>query len=424
MADRLKPNNLLAFMALLLLALAAWWHVPMMLWDHLDLVPLLQAADTGALSAGQLLQPHGGHSHVSAYLALLGTTLISGGWPLADVLVSWLLLVAFAALLYHCVRAVSPAPDRYRLQGLTALMALSTLHLPNLVWGWQVAVFICLLGVATGIAAITLDCSRPARLVLGAAALLLAVSSFATGMALYPAMIVGLLLQTRIAGPEKLELAVLWGLWFLILLFWMDYLPPDTAVPTAAGGLAELVLYTLNYLGAGAIRFAGVLAPVITLIGLGLLALALQRLRPTAPSLVTLWAALAAFALGAALLTAIGRAPHFGSDHAFVLRYGSFATLFWMAVLGAAWSARLHRQGQQPIRYATSALAVCVALNALHFIPQSRDFHAQGKALHNRVIEAWPQVPDETLREIYFEDPDEARARLQYLHDRGFPPFD
>ena len=38
-----------ALLALALLAMALRWRVPMMLWDHLDLVPMLEAARAGTL---------------------------------------------------------------------------------------------------------------------------------------------------------------------------------------------------------------------------------------------------------------------------------------------------------------------------------------------------------------------------------------
>lgn len=423
MLERLNPWVVFGVMGAALLGLAWWLHIPMMLWDHLDLVPLLQAAGSGGLATGQLLEVHGGHNHASAYAVLLKTTTLSGGWPMADVLVSWVLLLAFAALVTLCARGVQTQPSRSSLLTLVVLLCLSTLHLPNLIWGWQVAVFICLLGVGISAAAVVLEMPWAARLALGALGIFLSLSSFATGAALYPALLIAVLLRDRLTAGDKLELGLLWGLWCGFLLYWMEYLPATQGPALDFPALVDMAVYALNYLGGGAIRFATDLGLPVALAGIVLLWLALRRLWPNAPNAAALWCLLAVFAIGAAVLTAYGRAPYFGAKHAFVLRYGSFASLFWLAVVGAVVMA--HQLGEtRTWRYGLRTLAVLLVINSLHFIPQARGIHKDAAVLRDRVVETWPAVPDEVLREIYFDDADEARARLQFLHDKAYPPFE
>ena len=83
-------------LALCLMLLATWCvHLPMMLWDHIDLVPMYEAWRSGALGSSAFWQVHdGSHLHVAAYAVLLATTWASGGQPWLDCLASVALLVA------------------------------------------------------------------------------------------------------------------------------------------------------------------------------------------------------------------------------------------------------------------------------------------------------------------------------------------
>ena len=85
--------------SIVLLVLSQAWHIPMMLWDHLDLMSMYDHVWNGRLAASGLWDIHGGHLHSSAYVILLSATWLSGGQPWLDALVSWILLVAYAAII-------------------------------------------------------------------------------------------------------------------------------------------------------------------------------------------------------------------------------------------------------------------------------------------------------------------------------------
>ena len=88
-----------AVLAALLLAATMAWHLPMMLWDHIDLVPMYEAWRSGALGSSAFWQVHdGSHLHVAAYAVLLVTTWASGGQPWLDCLASVVLPAPRSAL--------------------------------------------------------------------------------------------------------------------------------------------------------------------------------------------------------------------------------------------------------------------------------------------------------------------------------------
>ena len=168
----------------LLPAATVCWMVPMMLWDHLDLVPVYEAWRAGRLWDSEFAQVHhGSHLHAAAYAVLLVTTQLSHGQPWLDGVASWLLLI-YAVLVLRLARAGVRAGARRWLPVAAVLLALYPGHLSNLQWGWQVAVLLCLAAMALAV-----SCLAEARLGAGRNALALlaaCLASFTMGLALVP----------------------------------------------------------------------------------------------------------------------------------------------------------------------------------------------------------------------------------------------
>ncbi len=137
---RLFAMGLAAFLLCATLA----WHFPLMLWDHLDLVPIYTGWRSGELMHTGFLHIHGGHLHTAAYVLLLATTWLSDGQTWLDCFVSWLLLIVYAGILLTLAGKTLPLKERSErvAVALIVLLALYPGHLANLQWGWQVAVFL------------------------------------------------------------------------------------------------------------------------------------------------------------------------------------------------------------------------------------------------------------------------------------------
>ena len=406
-------------LALGLLLMTLLWSVPMMLWDHLDLVPILQAWQRGNLADSGFLHMHGGHMHTAAYAVLLVTTTLSGGQPWLDVVVSWLFLLAYAAIVLTFARETFPGDSR-RDAGFTALIAFLALfpgHLANLQWGWQVAVFLCLTGVALTIFALTRARLDWRHLLLALPAAALAYFSFATAIALFPTALILVALRRDCSLSRRMAMSLPWiAASVLALLPYRDI--PSTGSPL---DMATLALYALNFLGAGITRFATDLAPWLALAAMvsGIWAgIRCHRQRECLP-----WLGLLLFACFAAVLVALGRAAPFGSEHAFVTRYVSFSSLFWIGWTGLI--ACACRNGlPAPMRIGVALVALLAIANGLHMIRKAEHVSAQSHTTATTIRTTWPQVDRRLLGEIYFDQPEIAAQRLQGLHAMGFPPFD
>lgn len=415
--DLLLASALLAWLGLIALN----WPIPFMAWDHLDLVPMLQAFQREGLTGVDLLALHGGHYHSAAYLWLLASTLLSGGWPQADVLSSLVLLAAHAALLWRILERSGVLAVAGAWRWLLWLLVLYPGHLANLQWGWQVAVFLCLAGVSLVIERLTAEPLRHRDNLLALGAALIACTSFASGLAVLPVAM--LLLATRNDLSVRTRLLMLLPWLLLVALLAGHYFgqrPVGAISPPTALAWTH---YTLNFIAGGLFRSVTDLAAPLAALALLQLAILLWRspaVRSARPLL-----ALVLFSGGVAALTATGRAADYGADQAFVTRYVSFSVLFWIGWCALMLLARRER-GRLPWlpRAALLLAALFAVFNALHLSRKAVQLGQRMDALASALESGWPQADEARLAELYFDDPEEARRRLDQLCRWGFAPFE
>lgn len=406
--------------ALLLLAAALAWPVPMMLWDHLDLVPVYEAWQRDGLAAAGVAEVHhGSHLHLVAYLLLLGTTWLSGGQPWLDGLASWLLLLVYAALLLRAMpQALPEARPRWLVPALVGFV-FHPGHLANLQWGWQVAVFSCLAGMAVALAALARPRPGWAGNLAALAGAALAIGSFSTGLAIIPVAVLLLALQQGVGYGRRLAMIAPW----LLLAGAAVAAAASSGATLQRADAGTLLLYVLGYLGGAVARLASDLAPWLAAAALAS-AVASGWIVRRDPR-VRLWAALSGVALGAAILTALGRAGTFGVEHALVTRYVSFSSLFWLGWLGLVALAlpQLPRPGRRIVGSLLTLVLACAVLNALHMVKKAREVAQRAGETALAIRSQYPDVDEAILGDIYFGRVDEARERLEVLHRRGFAPF-
>lgn len=198
---------------------------------------------------------------------------------------------------------------------------------------------------------------------------------------------------------------------------------PYRAIPSTGASLdlAMLALYALNFVGAGIARFATGLAPWLAFAAIASGAWAFARCQRQRESLP--WLGLTLFACFAAVLVALGRAAPFGSEHAFVTRYVSFSSLFWIGwvgLVGGAW----RTNPPMPMRIGVAVVALFAIANALHMIRKAEHVSTQAHVTAATIRASWPRVDRRLLGEIYFDQPTIAAQRLDRLHALGLPPFD
>ena len=418
-----RHSVVFSLVALLMLAATLALHIPLMLWDHIDLVPMYEAWRQGGLAASEFWRIHdGSHFHSAAYAVLLLTTWLSGGRPWLDCVASWAVYATTAWLLLGIARrGWQGLGERAGWWPALLLLLFHPGHLANLQWGWQVAVFISLAGAVAPIYLLTREHVTVSGNLVGVMLAVVGVLGFTTTLAVFPVAVALLLARTDWPWSRRVLLALPWLVVALALAGW---LATARGASVSAPGVGVLVLYSLNYLGGGVLRFAEGLAPWWTTLAL-LVAIPAARRTWGMPQ-ARPWLALMAFAIGCAVLTALGRAAPFGVDHAFVTRYGSFALLFWIGWMGLMVLASQQGGGSWR-RWSRALLALTVVFafaNGVHMAKKAITVHERAVAYAAQIRQHYPTVDPAVMQQAYESRAALAHARLERLRERGFAPFD
>lgn len=323
------------------------------IYDHWTLISFYSAMKTGELGIGDLFALHGNHWHASGYAVQLGlsdfTNMSHWAESLASIAFAVLGFVALMRMLTISMDLLSIWNVTAWVFGISAFFLFSFDQSFNWLMGWQVAVFINLAGALWTIERLSVASVSVGNTVLAAIACAIAVYAFGTGWALIPIGFALLLLRGALRSDSG-QISLLIWIALTALLLWHFYralndsaasysveVMPDFSDWRSWVGLME---YTGYFLASPLVRFARDSGALATILGGGVLIWACLKLRSVdrrqawRASLPFL--AMAAYAAGSGLLTALGRWAAFGSDQAFTARYISFGNFYWIAVFTLA----------------------------------------------------------------------------------------
>lgn len=385
------------------------FHFQAPYFDHWDIVPFYEAAQAGTLRPADLFAQHGSHWHATGYVIMLASAELTGmaHWvdPLINLVLAAFGFLALANIVSRTVRDFGAAQYLPLALAIAAFIHFSPDQAANWLWGWQVALFASMAGVLWCIDLL----SRPGltflRTVTAAAAAAIAIYGFATAWVLLP---IGLALIA--ASPEtragtKLALALFWAAVFAALFY--HFLQTSTgyaSAMTSAAPLPETLLgithYVANFIGSAVARISRPGAPWVAALAalcfLGLAAILVARGWKTVIAARAMLA-LIAFALGAGLLTALGRWAEFGPDQAFANRYITLSNNAWLGLvilalcLSARWTGtlRLLMLAGLCVFGAAKMLNNASAINTAML---AREINARAAALAC----TYPEIPPET----------------------------
>ncbi len=354
--------SIVCFLATLCFSLTFFYRAPY--HDHWDIVPLFTSLQSGELTFGDLFALHGNHWHASAYFLLLGlgqqTAMSHAVEALASVVFAGIGFIALIRIQNRSLVQLDLPSAKVWVLGLSAFFFFSLDQAANWLWGWQVAVFMNLAGALWAIERLTVGTPTMANTLLAGLTAAIAIYAFGTGWVLLP---IGFLLLVWFGAFQTVKGVYLLGLWMafsgLILWHFIIALNDPAAAYSAASlpdGLAfetwvGLTHYTLNFVASPIVRFARDSSILVAMIGLGLIIWAVWSLRDVGRERlskgIAAYLALAAYTVGSGFLTALGRWEMFGVNQAFVSRYISFGTFFWIAAFGLVVLALVHTKEQR-----------------------------------------------------------------------------
>jgi hypothetical protein len=398
----LAPAVVAALGILPLLALVLRRAVDVPYWDEWGWAYLIYAAHTNTLGWSQLWAIHNEHRMLVPNLLVVGLDALRGWSVVREQVVSLLLLALTQLLIWVMIRRTVPAARI----GLTFLVAtillLGLSQWENLSWGFQMAWFLCDLGLVVAIWAL----SRPHRTVRDVAIAVLAATvaslSSSQGLVVWASGLVVIVLAARRVIPTAVG-------WILAAIVVALVVHPGSPQDAAVGhvGFAHvglLVRYAVVYLGAPLAASFGIeasmAAGVVWCLWLAALAAAAWRGSLALRVRLAPWLAIATYPLLCALVTASGRAG-FGLGQAEASRYTSIAALGWISVV-AATSVAIPRGSRSVLFAGLPAALVVMAASLTQSYSGNEQWHAI--SVHLRAARAMLAVGDRRALPLLYPD--------------------
>ena len=410
------------------LAVVLGYGVNVPFWDQWELVELLSRLDDGGVGWADLYRQHNEHRMVFPKILMLALSSVTRWNVVAEMLVGVALASGSFCLLLSLARPALQMTDPVsRFWAVLAMSAIlfSLAQWENWLWGWQIqwhlGVFAALLSI--WLAARSLRHPKPFLPVIGAAAsATLCQFSIASGVIVW--LCSGLVLA---AHPRRRAILSAWTMPAIIAsaVFLVGYERAADApqiVPVLQAPFAYL-LYIGNYLSGPLLRHwtAGIAIAAV----FAALAFAATMRRPRDLEFVLPWMAVGTFAIGNAILTAIGRVG-LGPQQGLAARYVTISLLLSIAIipLGLAALKEGHRLSPAKRLAAIGGAALLSILTIASDIGNWRRSAAHGLAMAEAraCLLAIEEASDACLAQLY---PNAAviRSREPQLRAFGWSGF-
>jgi uncharacterized membrane protein YecN with MAPEG domain len=408
--------------------------VPVPYMDQWELVPLLQKMHAHQLQFADLWAQHNEHRIFAPRIVMLLLARLSG-WN-----IWWEFITGFAiaggtlALLYSMLKRAFPDRVPGWLLITFSLVVFSPIQAENWLWGWQIQIFMNVIGVVIAVWALDRWPDRLRGVLVAIGGAFLATYSFSNGLFCWIAIAPVFLMRK----PRQWAYLALWSIAAAaaIGLYLWHYVEPVNHPPARLflQHPWQWLLYALLYIGGplplGTKAIALIGAGVMVLaIGVAMLVLLLRQGR-TKLTVLAPWLALAAYVLISALVTGVGRIG-FGPSQALSSRYTTFASLSVLSILVIVglWIAGSRQpRGSLPLRVkmSISLLAIVFAYAYVRSVTTADAYMAymeQQRRAGMVALRSLPNTPDEALFLLY-PHPDMVRERARILSELGIilPP--
>jgi hypothetical protein len=365
LAATFKPKHLAILLAgmsspAMLLLFVARFGVDVPWLDQWDLVPFLDG------TSHDWWAQHNEHRLLFPRLIMVGLARLTR-W---DVRWEMWLIVVLAALLFFVLARFFDGSSSYTVPWVIPLLSLIVFSLnqwENWTWGWQIQIEGNALCVAVGIWLLSRKPSDPGHLLAAFAMGVLATFSFLNGLLFWP---IGYLILVISKSGRRWRIA--WATLSVLVIasFFRGYHANLAHHPSTSLVLRQPLqacAYVLVYLGAplsistrSGLYWAACCGAVGVVLFLGLI----RRLicRGASPRRASGALGLAAYALGSAAMTSVGRLG-FGITQARTPRYIAFSLLLWVAILSLLSLAAVSRWALRGILLFIAASAVASDLH-------------------------------------------------------------
>jgi len=377
--------------------------------DAWSLAPLLDQFYEGELTLGEFWAPYHGHRLFFARIIMVPLAYATNwnhGW---EVSLNFVLGIGIFATFIWTLRRSAHSMGRsfpYALVPLLSLLVFNLNQWCNWAWGWQFLVFESVLFSVLSLAFITAAALTPWRTAAAVACAIIASYSFGTGMAVWPAGFVVLLMR-GFWGSVPWRYVAAWFVAGVVVFigFIVNFDHPLQPYEESYMTLDPLALirYTFVFIGANAAYFRrewlALPVGVVAIAATAYLHWRLLRGERAPYAAIAPATALMLFALSAAALSGFGRISQLGIGQAIAPRYTTVSMLFWV---GLIWLVHVWSRREQTIAK-TIAATTLVLLAGLWILAMRQGYYD---------LDEFDKVYTPEVRRLVVEDMDDAPARL------------
>jgi hypothetical protein len=372
-----------------------------------------------------LLRSHNGHRLLLLRLVLVPLAFLTGWNVRVEMFLGVAVATATFALFARALRgALGVGPTFGGCLMVASIAVFSLSQWENWTWGFQLNVAMAVFFSLLALVLLSGEPSWP-RTALAVTSAILGSLSQAAGLTIWPAGVVPIL-ASALPGSRLRRLAVWGAVAVAVLGLYAWPRSGDVGAPRPSTFVlshpADTLAFVLTVIGGPVVSFTGAawpphdagIAMLVALAGLALAALSWLALRDhveVRPSLLPL-AAVALWSVGVAAQIALGRAEG-GRPQAMASRYVSFATPFWIAVIGLLGVVSLHGS-----RFRTAARVALAALGGSLLVSSLwsfGSFEARWRMVWPALAEARQRKAPDRVLVVLHPEVNQVRDRIHVL---------
>lgn len=364
--------------ALLVLAFVVKYANNFPFYDQWELVPYLRKVSAHQpISLSEMAAQHNEHRLLIPRVIMLWLAKLTHWNIKIEIYFGYLVLLMIGILLLYKVVQFYQQQSASKMQyasicaiAMISVLVFSLTQDGNILWGWQIQIFLNILAVAATLGALTTASLSIIDFVLAIASAVVATYTFANGLLIWPIGLAVLLMRWLLhKAPHFLRLNIIW-LGCSLLFFYLylhNYVKPahHPSLATALYHPFGYIAYVLRYLGNPLIQFRLThVIPVVLCGALGFIVLIIIIYSAFRNSLLTrpidlFWHGMLLYSVLSAMITGVGRAG-FGSEQAGASRYITISNLFWMwiIVFGVLFIAKNFRQSKTILMVITAGFCL------------------------------------------------------------------
>ncbi|MFH1429121.1 MAG: hypothetical protein ABIH39_05185 [Candidatus Margulisiibacteriota bacterium] len=416
---------LLLIPPLVILYFIYYYGITLPLIDQWEFVPILEKYHLKELSLLDLWGQHNQHRILFPQIIMLALAVLTKWNIMAELYVNYLL--GFAILLFlYLLTQVQIYKQKWLIVPIS-FYVFSVAQWENWGWGWQIQMFLSVLGTIAAIWAIIRWPSQMKGFLISLTAALISCFSFINGLITF--FIVGGIIAY--AEGLRSKRFLLWGMasLFVIILYYYSYTQPSYIVSFLQHPVS-FVLFILAFLGSpigiNSVQVS-IAAGIFLLISFCINVYIVNRILKEKTYDYISFISITVYVVLSAIITSVGRSQ-LGIAHALASRYITISTLFVISsLIFAVFIIQSFINKRIGFKYIIASVLVVLVLgvsypfsviNGVNKFKQRRAYVNLIEPYFHSIYTIY-RIPDDYLR-ILYPDPNVVRERSWILHEIGY----